>query len=130
MVCGIESIDMQHQTLVELINQVHDIVSSGEIHDRLKRSFDELIDYTLVHFHHEEGVFAAGGYPLLTAHKARHQALAQQVIKHLADLNHCQDMMVAAELLFFLKEWLTNHIQEEDRKVCQYILEHARDTAA
>lgn len=130
LVCGIESVDCQHKKLVQLLNEVHEAVSSGEVHEALINIFDELIDYTLVHFNQEEEVFAAGRYPRLTEHKALHQTLTQQVIERRQELDAGQDMFLAAEMLYFLKEWLTQHILVDDKAGCRYILEHAREQAA
>jgi hemerythrin-like metal-binding protein len=57
MVSGISSIDNQHLKLLELINGVHDAICGNKTRADIIKVFDELIEYTVVHFSHEEGVY-------------------------------------------------------------------------
>jgi hemerythrin len=75
-----------------------------------------LIDYTKVHFAHEEKLMAEHGYPDSPGHKAEHVALAKQVLDVQAKFKSGASAVLSMDVLNFLKEWLLKHIQGTDKK--------------
>ncbi|HON53806.1 MAG TPA: hemerythrin domain-containing protein, partial [Bacteroidales bacterium] len=51
---NVESLDTQHKKLVELVNQLHDSIKSGQKDKVLTGIYNELIGYTITHFRDEE----------------------------------------------------------------------------
>lgn len=84
MVCGIASIDAQHQKLLQLVNAAYDAVTSEAVHEKLVKLLDDLIEYTVIHFGHEEGIFARAGYPQLPEHKIQHELLTEKALAYLS----------------------------------------------
>jgi len=57
---------------------------------------------------------AAAGYAGLAEHKLRHRDLARQVEGYVARFQH-GEITLNLHLMHFLRDWLTHHIQGEDR---------------
>jgi hemerythrin-like metal-binding protein len=112
---GINSIDAQHQKLFALGRELYTAMSNGQGKASLARILDRLVQYTMVHFSHEERLMRLADYPGLEAHKAEHAALTQQVQKFQSDFEAARVAMTV-QLLQFLKEWLQHHIQGSDQK--------------
>ncbi len=111
----IDSIDMQHKKLVDLINQLHDAMRAGKGKDVLGATLDELINYTRYHFTYEEGLLKKVGYTDFVNHKSEHIKFTQQVV----DLNEkykSGNGMLTIEVMNFLKSWLNQHITGTDKK--------------
>lgn len=118
---GIESIDLQHKTLLVLINQLQSAVeySTGELFEQA--ALDSLVDYTKKHFSYEEGLMEKYGYPDFEAHKAQHDLMVKKVEQVLSDYQRNSDnaMQQAAD---FLKGWLINHINGTDKQYSEYLI--------
>lgn len=110
---NIGSIDAQHQTLFGIGRELYAAMSAGQGTSVLGRILDRLIQYTKVHFAHEERLMRLHGYPDFAAHKAKHDALVQQVVAFQTDFKAGRVAM-AVQILQFLKDWLEKHIQGTD----------------
>jgi len=72
------------------------------------------------HFAHEEQYFARLGYPDSAAHIAEHDLLKKQVGDFVKKFNAGQ-ATVNAELMNFLRNWLTSHIMGSDKKYVPHL---------
>src|SRR5678816_3362364 len=77
---GIGSIDAQHQTLFALGRELFAAMSTGRGKSVMGRLLDRLVQYTQVHFAHEERLMQLHQYQDFAAHKAQHDALVKQVL--------------------------------------------------
>jgi hemerythrin-like metal-binding protein len=111
----IGSIDAQHQTLFHLAEELHTAMSVGRGKTALSRILDRLVQYTMVHFAHEERLMRLHDYPGLATHKAQQEALTQQVQQFQAEFN-AGKTTVTVQLMIFLRDWLTGHIAGSDQK--------------
>jgi hemerythrin len=120
---GIGIIDSQHKHLVELLNAVYDASKVGKGREVLGKALEDLITYTTVHFATEEDYMKLHAYPDYEAHHAEHCALTEKVQ---AFWTQWQGRKVAltADVLTFLRDWLTNHILGADRKYGQFLASH------
>lgn len=117
----IPEIDHQHQHLIDLINQLYDAMRAGQGKTKLQEILNELINYTDYHFKTEEKLFDTYHYPHNLEHRKHHDSLRSQVI----DFNtkfHDGRTTISLELLSFLKDWVKNHILDEDFKYSEYLL--------
>lgn len=114
LMLGIPYIDAQHQTLVGLINTLHDEVDNP-IPDRavIGQVLEGLVDYTHNHFIEEEVLFQRHGYPQTQEHIAEHAQFTAQAMNWLLRFEAGEEVDV--EAMEFLKNWLLHHILEEDR---------------
>lgn len=122
---GIEEMDKQHQELINLINQLHAAMTTGQGSDAVGDTLSRIIDYTKTHFASEEALMQSFRFPQIASHKSEHQKLTEQVL----DLERRFQLgqpLSAHEVLQFLREWLPEHIQGSDRKYGNYINAIAR----
>ena len=117
---GFVTIDQQHKRLFELADELHKAMIAGKSKEILGRTLSGLISYTKGHFATEEGLMRKHGYPEYTKHKAAHDALAAKVAKYEQDFLAGR-RTVGVDLLPFLRDWLTHHIGETDRKVAEFL---------
>lgn len=112
---GVEAFDVEHQELMRMINDLHQDLQAGKGQDAGQAIVTRLIDYTAVHFAHEEAELQRHGYPQRRLHREQHEKLKARVAEFHARLTHGQNSLIAIEMLRFLKTWLEKHIQSEDR---------------
>lgn len=114
---GDESLDAQHKQILAIINELHDAMHAGVDHRAITPSLDRLVQYTINHFRQEEERLLANRYPDFAQHKALHDKMRQKTLAWRENAN----LITGRDLLFFLKEWWCNHIQEEDKKYAPYL---------
>ena len=110
---GIGSIDAQHQNLFAIGRELYTAMSAGQGKSALARILDRLVQYTTVHFAHEERLMQLHHYPDFVRHKAEHDALVKQVLAFQTEFNGGRATM-AVQVLQFLKDWLEKHIKGSD----------------
>ena len=115
---GVESIDTQHQKLVELINKIDESLHIGGDTQRVIGLLDELVEYTKYHFQEEEKFMQAHELEssAYNAHLLVHQQFIEQV-KGAQGMCHDNPDKVTDELLDFLVQWLINHILLTDKQM-------------
>jgi len=117
---GYPQIDEQHKRLFELADELHAAMLAGKGKEILGKILGSLVAYTKAHFATEERLMQAHQYPDYAVHKAAHDGLTSQVIKFQKDFERGRAAM-SVDLLQFLKEWLTHHIGETDRKIASFL---------
>lgn len=112
---GIQEVDEQHKELVSMLNALHNAIVNHRAKESSRRILDQLAEYTRTHFLLEESLMRVTHYPGFEAHKQQHEELIRQVV----DLQQKLDSGAATitfELLHFLKVWLSQHINETDKR--------------
>ena len=117
---GIPSIDGQHQNLFKIARELHDAMSKGHGRQASGLLLDRLVQYTTVHFAHEERLMQQHRYPAYPAHKAEHDALTKKVIDFQKEFEQGR-VSLTVELLHFLKGWLEHHIKESDQRYSPFL---------
>lgn len=112
---GIQEVDEQHQVLVALLNQLHEAIREHHGKATSREILDRLAEYTRTHFLLEESLMRLTHYPGFEVHKQQHEDLVGQVQELQRKLDE-QDLTITFELLHFLKNWLTQHISDSDRR--------------
>jgi hemerythrin-like metal-binding protein len=120
----IASIDGQHQNLFRIAEELYAAMNAGQGKAVLSKTLDRLVQYTQVHFAHEERLMHAHCYPDLDAHIAEHRSLTQKVVAFQSDFETGK-ALVTVQLLNFLKDWLKHHIAESDQKYAPFLKEKA-----
>jgi hemerythrin len=111
----IKEIDLQHQKLIEMVNELHDFMKQGKGKEAVGKILKELASYTVYHFQTEEKMFAKHLYPETNIHTQQHKDLLDEVTKLISDYEK-GDGILPMDLLDFLKDWLVNHIGCSDKK--------------
>lgn len=115
---GVKEIDDQHRKLVDLVNQLNDAMAAGKGRNTLAPVLDELVRYTQYHFGTEERLMAKHPGSQSAAHKGEHQ-------KFIADVSAFKkkfdsgNAMISTEIMIFLRDWLSKHILQTDKKFAQ-----------
>lgn len=121
---GITMIDSQHQRLFALVDQLHEAMKTGKGADVQGGVLAELVTYTRTHFAAEERLLTQHAYPELAAHKQQHEQFTRK-IQDFSDKARTGKLALTVTLSAFLKEWLTGHIMQVDRKYATYLQEKA-----
>ena len=113
-------IDSQHQYLFQIINRLHDSMLQGHGRDVLNQTLNELVKYTIEHFHDEERIMRQNHYPRYAEHKQKHDELTQQVKALQIKQHQHKDQFLAVGVSHFLTEWLIHHIKGEDQQMIKF----------
>ncbi|HUX38305.1 MAG TPA: bacteriohemerythrin [Rectinemataceae bacterium] len=112
---GNAELDEEHKVLFALINRLDEAREADSDRRVLLEVAEELVRYVHVHFSHEEGLFTSNGYPDADVHKEEHRSFVARVAAFHAKVIE-GDRSAAAEMVEYLKSWLTRHISASDRK--------------
>ncbi|NOY83056.1 MAG: hemerythrin family protein [Kiritimatiellaeota bacterium] len=115
-------LDLQHQRLISVINELHDAMRQGKGKDVLEKTLSALSSYTVIHFKTEERYFDQFGYPDAAGHKRIHDLFVQKI----SDFKEAFEkgrLGVSIEVMNFLRDWLKNHIMETDKRYSAFFNE-------
>ena len=118
---GVDSVDTDHKFLISLINQLDEAIEADQDRDVVGSVLNALLDYTVYHFRREEALMDACAYPELDQHRRAHAQLTDRVRAIRADYLNRPDGVVGADVLAFLKDWLTQHILGTDMEYRPYL---------
>lgn len=120
---GIHEIDMQHQEILNYVNQLDD---ARKLNSRteVKNVIEGMADYTISHFAFEEALMEQAKYPYLGPHQHIHKALITKVGTFTERFEAGED--IADEFHTLLKRWLINHIQRDDTAYVKPVRAHLR----
>jgi hemerythrin len=119
---GVNEIDLQHQKLIGIINELHDAMRLGKGNDVLGKIIKGLVSYAGTHFLTEEKYFDQFGYPEAGSHKGEHSAFAQKVAEF-KDGFDAGKVALSINVMNFLSNWLRNHIKVVDKKYGPFFIE-------
>jgi hemerythrin len=118
---GIKQFDDEHKQLINLINKLNNALKIGGSPKTMEDILNNLVDYTIVHFKHEEENMVKFLYPEYPGHKKAHDDLTAQVIDF-RDRYKSGKISFSLELMTFLRDWLTNHIMGTDKKYKDFFI--------
>lgn len=121
---GVASVDAQHQNLFAMGRELHAAMVAGQGKASLARILARLVQYTAVHFAHEERLMRLYDYPDFAAHRAEHEGLTKQVLKFQEDFTAGR-ATITVQLLQFIRTWLQHHIQGSDLKYAPLLKDRA-----
>ncbi|WP_319402521.1 bacteriohemerythrin [uncultured Anaeromusa sp.] len=121
---GVAEIDEQHQKLIDIANRVYELMRNElalDKYDQIVEILQELKEYTVYHFHFEEGLMQKARYKKRFSHKILHQNFLAQV--EAVDLSAVDENQEAylIQIMDFIANWLIDHIVGEDKKVGQSV---------
>ncbi len=111
---GIPEIDKEHEHLFELLNATNAAlhVANADVAVITSRLLNELYEYAITHFAHEEAYMLEIDDPELERQVAEHEAFREKVTSTLSAGDLTLD--TAKDLLAFLAKWLYRHILGSD----------------
>lgn len=133
-------IDRQHRRLFGMINQLHKAMTwqptqgpatsgasapeplASVVHElaTMAEVLDDLLDYMCYHFSVEEKLMLARSYPEYAVHKAAHTQFDERVQAFKRGFD-AGEALRSTEIVQFLKDWLTRHIQVVDKKLGRFL---------
>lgn len=124
---GIDEIDKQHKTFLDMLNKTYDIYSSSaasiiDEKDKLKIYTDilKLREYAFNHFFTEEKYMIKHKYPKFFDHKREHDNFIRTVFELEEKLFGTNDM-TPSELIDFVINWYKNHVTRVDREFGEHL---------
>jgi len=120
---GSELIDSQHKTLIASINKLYSAFKNNN-YNAIGDILNELKNYTIFHFGTEEHLFEGKNYPYTEEHIAEHQLFINQISDFELKFK-AKKITLSFEMMNFLRQWLTTHILENDKKYTPYLFPNA-----
>lgn len=120
---GIEFIDNEHRRLFEIAEETYQLKNAEFIpdkYDQINDLLNELKEYTIMHFSHEEEYMQSIGYKKLFTQKTQHQAFINWLEEHELegiDEEYEDQDAVIDNILKYLTDWLVNHILYTDKQI-------------
>ena len=114
---GHQEIDEQHQRWFELLNSLKESVLSSDnkkLTEVKKATLREMLDYTRYHFKNEEKMMHENNYPRAHLHWRMHKDFENIVYENYRKVEE-GGLVLTTELISLIKDWLLNHIQNEDK---------------
>lgn len=117
---GVDVLDKDHQVLVSLLNRVMlRTADDADVDDVIT----QLLDYTNYHFSREEAILETAEFPGLQTHLALHKRLIRDLNFHREAWLHQRSQANLIQFRKFMKDWLFNHILNEDKKYASFAIE-------
>ena len=115
---GIESVDKQHKHLIDLTNQLDDALAIGAERNTLINIVNDLIDYTVYHFQHEEQLMLKAQFnpEIYGIHKAEHEEFVEKMGQVQRDIEFDINVL-SDDLMDYLVNWLCHHILNTDKQM-------------
>ena len=111
---GVPEIDDEHEHLFELLNKTDAALhnTDADVATITSRLLNELYEYAINHFAHEEAYMLSIDDPELNRQTVEHEAFREKITSVMAAGDLTLD--TAKELLTFLAKWLYRHILGSD----------------
>jgi hemerythrin len=106
--------DQEHQTIFQMLNDLHDTVAGGGDRAAVGAKLDGLIGFVAKHFQSEETNMQKFDYPSYTAHKKEHDDLVA-VCLDVQKKFHAGQVELTGDTTAFVKDWLVRHIPNVDK---------------
>jgi hemerythrin len=110
---GNNTIDDEHKELFRLINTFHDHWQEKRDRREIVQVLNQLINYTQMHFQHEENIMQQEEYPKLAEHQQIHDSMVETIFK-LQQSFEDKNLHFEIDTMKFVKNWMVEHILEND----------------
>lgn len=117
---GIDLIDRHHRHLLDLLNSSYNAIILEHNRQAVKHIFNELREYADYHFKAEEGLMETFGYSGIDSHVSEHETFRHRLNELLDKLGSAEDQF-DIEVIYFLEEWLLNHISHVDKAFAVFV---------
>ncbi|MFZ1087098.1 MAG: bacteriohemerythrin [Terracidiphilus sp.] len=120
---GVKNLDDQHKKLIEYLNELHAAMLKGQAQSAAGALLPKMLSHAREHFSTEERLMESTKYSGLAEQRAEHGALLARIDEYAA--RHKRgDKAVYLELLNFMRDWLTQHMLQVDKKYTAWLNEH------
>lgn len=114
---GVRQIDLQHQELIEIINDLEDGLEAGSELGTLNDGLLRLTSYVMFHFATEETLMRdkLRNKEHQDHHLNEHRAFTEKITRLKSEVMEGDARANLADLVNFLKGWLVEHINKTDK---------------
>lgn len=117
---GIDFIDEEHAKLFEITNEIYDLLTNQFIPDKydyILKVINDLKEYSIYHFQHEEEYMMSIGYKRILSQKIAHNEFIERINELSIEQIDGNQRDSLLELLEFLNTWLSEHIFKKDKLI-------------
>ncbi|GAV31850.1 bacteriohemerythrin [Coriobacteriaceae bacterium EMTCatB1] len=123
---GVEQVDSQHRRLFALASTLSTCsLDESCDEDTITDAIYSLTEYVTEHFADEEALMSQASYPGLGPHRSRHEQLTADTMRFVARFFN-GERVAAEELSEFVAQWLTTHIERDDKVFAAWLREQQR----
>jgi hemerythrin len=130
LLTGVEDIDEQHRTLLELGNRVINPSAYKKDGTIFEDALKFLADYVIYHFAAEEYVMIESNFPNYEHHRQWHEHFKQEVSDY---VNRAQTEGISKDLKlkvsFAVENWLLEHIRITDSSLAKFLQQQKGGTS-
>jgi hemerythrin-like metal-binding protein len=116
---GVKTIDDEHKLLLSIFNDLVAALRTDRPQSTAQRVIEELGGYTDYHFHHEEQLMLALGFPGLEEHRREHARLSERLAGLRQDLSAAR--LQLSELVDFVRALVSSHFMRTDRRMAEFL---------
>ena len=113
---GDESMDAEHQEMIDLINEIYGQLESDPDADQIEQCLGDIFSTVSMHFALEERLMRKNNYAEYQAHKDNHEELLDQ-IRDLMDDFDADTAAGATRLEQGLSDWFAGHFSTFDARL-------------
>ena len=107
------TIDTEHKELFRLINTFHDHWLENRDRREILQVLNQLVNYTQMHFQHEEAIMQKAEYPKLDEHQQIHEAMVDTIFALQQSFEE-KNNHLEIDTMKFVRSWMLEHILEND----------------
>jgi hemerythrin-like metal-binding protein len=115
-----EEMDSQHKMFFEYLNQMFDAVQRFDKEENLGQMFEKLTEYADHHFKSEESLMRKISYPDLATQQQQHAFFISR-LKEFKNSYRSKQFALPESTFAFMKDWLLEHILQEDMKYGNFL---------
>jgi hemerythrin len=113
---GVAEVDHEHQELITLINELHDVIQANGGRNQVLESLGEIFAQISSHFALEEKMMRESRYPALAEHKEDHETLLDELRDIMDDVED-DGSYDESRLADDLERWFTVHFKTHDARL-------------
>ncbi len=120
---GVDSVDYEHQNLMEMINMIYAELEDRRDVEKIKQTVGDIHAEVSAHFALEERIMLLAGYDEFAAHKIDHEELLDQ-IRTLMDAIEDDAEPALDSLSDSLADWFSRHFASHDARLHNKLGDH------
>jgi hemerythrin len=120
---GVEALDNHHKALMRVLNELHAASMRGKAQEVAGLLIRQAVSIANEHFAAEESLMESIRFPGLAEHRAKHKEIMGKVAEFAAR-HEKDDTAMYTPLLYFLRDWLSNHLLTVDSEYASWLASH------
>jgi hemerythrin len=108
-------LDSQHKRIFGILNELYEAVKDRRSTKSIQKIIDDFAAAIVSHFDTEEELMKNNNYSYFNEQKIEHETLKKKII-HMQNVYIFGDVPLTPEVFTFLRTWLIEHIEGQDKK--------------